>query len=279
MTKLNKKLNYDFSGHKFPDIRLEGCSYIDYAPSQSDAVQPRGVASFFVVIDGKGSITGTDRRHTVTKESGVMITDAALRFKADSIEPATAAVISISGEDAHELVAVVEKKGQGAILDFGSDSRPADAALDIVSECSKDYRSDYGVMLAFYDFVNSLWECFSEKKIPSGNIYMTRAVEYIKQNYNKSISVAGIANMLGIERSYLSRLFKIYKNKSTQNYIIDYRMRRAKRMFEEEDMNVSQVCAAVGYTNIYCFSRIFKSRVGMPPKEYMEQCRRHGSRE
>jgi AraC-like DNA-binding protein len=113
-----------------------------------------------------------------------------------------------------------------------------------------------------------------EKKIPTKNVYMTRAVEYIKQNYNKNISVENIANLLGIERSYLSRLFKTYKNKSTQNYIIDYRMHKAKRMFEEEDMNVSQVCAAVGYTNIYCFSRIFKSRVGMPPKEYMERCRK-----
>ena len=103
---------------------------------------------------------------------------------------------------------------------------------------------------------------------------MSRAIEYIKENYNKNISVENIANLLGIERSYLSRLFKTYKNKSTQNYIIDYRMQCAKRLFEREDLNVSQVCQAVGYTNIYCFSRIFKSRVGMPPKEYMEMCKK-----
>ena len=129
-------------------------------------------------------------------------------------------------------------------------------------------------MGAFYDFINSIDDYYTEKKIPSKNVYMTRAIEYIKQNYNKSISVESIADMLGIERSYLSRLFKNYKNKSTQNYIIDYRMLQAKRLFEQEDMNVSQVSTAVGYTNIYCFSRIFKSRVGMPPKEYMENCRK-----
>ena len=118
---------------------------------------------------------------------------------------------------------------------------------------------------------------FLEDKNNEEQFILSNLTEYIKQNYNQNLSVESLANILGIERSYLSRLFKTYKNKSTQNYIIDYRMRQAKRMFEEEDMNVSQVCAAVGYTNIYCFSRIFKSRVGMPPKEYMERCRRHGA--
>ena len=110
-----------------------------------------------------------------------------------------------------------------------------------------------------------------------GILQAQRTAEYIKENYNHNLSVESIANMLGIERSYLSRLFKTYKNKSTQNYIIDYRIGRAKKMFEEEDLNVSQVCAAVGYTNVYCFSRIFKSRVGMSPKEYREKCKRENA--
>ena len=172
---------------------------------------------------------------------------------------------------------MIEKRERGILLNFGSNGKIPDSARDMVTECAKTYSSDYGILLAFYDFINSVYEHYTEKKIPTKNIYMTRAVEYIKQNYNQNLSVESLANILGIERSYLSRLFKTYKNKSTQNYIIDYRMRQAKRMFEEEDMNVSQVCAAVGYTNIYCFSRIFKSRVGMPPKEYMERCRKHGA--
>ena len=172
------------------------------------------------------------------------------------------------------FLSLIDKKQNGILLDFESNSKIIDSARDLITECAKTYGSDYAVVLSFYDFINSVHEHYTEKKIPTKNVYMTSAVEYIKQNYNKNLSVEGIANMLGIERSYLSRLFKTFKNKSTQNYIIDYRMRQAKRMFEEEDMNVSQVCAAVGYTNIYCFSRIFKSRVGMPPKEYMERCRK-----
>lgn len=276
MDKLKNNLYFDFSYRRFPDIRPLECSYTEYKPSQTESFASDGNAVLLIVSDGKGVATQADRRHTVTRGKGILVTGStAVNVKADSIEPITLIYIKIGGDSVKQLVAMIEKRDSGSFLDFGNNGKIPDSARDLIMECSKPYSSDYGLMLSFYDFINSIYEHYMEKKIPTKNVYMTRAVEYIKQNYNKSLSVESIANMLGIERSYLSRLFRTYKNKSTQNYIIDYRMRQAKRMFEEEDMNVSQVCAAVGYTNIYCFSRIFKSRVGMPPKEYMERCRRH----
>ncbi|MBP3480969.1 MAG: helix-turn-helix transcriptional regulator [Clostridia bacterium] len=278
MEKLKNNLNFNYSDHRFPDVRLETCSYREYYPSQTDSFVSHGGAALLVVSDGKGVVTEEERRYTVTKGKGILITGGmTVGIKADSIEPAELIYVKIGGDSVKQLINLIEKREHGILLDFGSNGKIPDSARDMITECSKTYSSDYGIMLAFYDFINSVYEHYTEKKIPTKNIYMTRAVEYIKQNYNQNLSVESLANILGIERSYLSRLFKTYKNKSTQNYIIDYRMRQAKRMFEEEDMNVSQVCAAVGYTNIYCFSRIFKSRVGMPPKEYMERCRRHGA--
>ncbi len=275
MAKEKIKSIYNFSDHEFPDIKLEKCSLIEYDPSQSDSIPSAKCYTFIIVKDGKGAVTHSDKRTTITKGNGVVITPGeSFKFKADSIEPFSLILIQIGGKGLSTTVSNIFSRENNNILSFGINNKILDSAFDLIIECSKSYRSEFGVLLAFYEFVNSIDEYYIEKKIPTKNVYMTRAVEYIKQNYNKNISVENIANLLGIERSYLSRLFKTYKNKSTQNYIIDYRMYKAKKLFEEEDMNVSQVCTAVGYTNIYCFSRIFKSRVGMPPKEYMEQCRK-----
>lgn len=275
MSKEKAKAVYNFSEHEFPDIKLEKCSITEFNPSQSESLTSTKNYSIIVVKDGKGTVTHSDRRYTITRGNGVVLNQGDnAKFKADSIEPFSIIQIQFGGKSAEAIFSSIEKRENGSILNFLSNYKIADSANDLIVECSKPYHTDYSIMLMFYDFINSIDEHYMGKKVPTKNVYMTRAVEYIKQNYNKSISVENIANLLGIERSYLSRLFKTYKNKSTQNYIIDYRMYKAKRLFEEEDMNVSQVCAAVGYTNIYCFSRIFKSRVGMPPKEYMEQCRR-----
>ena len=266
---------YNFSEHEFPDIKLEKCGICAYSPSQEDSVTIGKNSLFIIVKDGKGTISISDKRHVLTRGNGIAVCQCEnIKIKSDSIEPFTLIFIHIAGKSAQSIISAIEKKEGGHMLSLGLNSRVYDTANDLISECSKSYSTDYGILLAFYDFINSINDQYLERKIPTKNVYMTQAVEYIKQNYNKNISVENIANLLGIERSYLSRLFKTHKNKSTQNYIIDYRMHKAKKMFEEEDMNVSQVCSAVGYTNIYCFSRIFKSRVGMPPKEYMENCRK-----
>lgn len=275
MVKDTVNSHFIFTDHEFPDIKLERCSINKYSPSQTDSLSSGKCCVFVIVKDGKGTVTLSDKRMTLAKGNGLIIDQGEnIKIKADNIEPFTLIYIHITGKSTGNILANIEKRENGPLLNLGTNSKVSDTAYDLIIECSKPYRTDYSIMLFFYDFINSVDEQYMERKIPTKNAYMTRAVEYIKQNYNKNISVENIANLLGIERSYLSRLFKTYKNKSTQNYIIDYRMYKAKRMFEEEDMNVSQVCAAVGYTNIYCFSRIFKSRVGMPPKEYMERCRK-----
>ncbi len=275
MTKNRLKAVYNFSEHSFPEVVLDKCSINEYDPSQSDTISSTKSCTFVIVKDGKGTVTFSDNRATIVKNNGVVLFSGdSAKFKADSIEPFSLIQIHINGKGISSIIANIQNRQNSNILNFGTNNKICDCANDLIVECSKTYSSDFAILLMFYDFLNSIEEHYVDKKIPTKNVYMTRAVEYIKQNYNKNISVENIANLLGIERSYLSRLFKTYKNKSTQNYIIDYRMHKAKRLFEEEDMNVSQVCTAVGYTNIYCFSRIFKSRVGMPPKEYMEQCRK-----
>lgn len=275
MEKFKRYENHDLSEHTFPDVQFEGCTLTEYNPSQTDKIICTKGTYFIIITEGKGSLIKGDKRYTLTKGMGFVISSGiTLQIKSDSIEPFTAITIRISGEASKQLFSQIEKREQDIVMKLSSHGKVIDSARDLVTECGKSYSSDYSVMVAFYEFINSIDDYYTEKKIPSKNVYMTRAIEYIKHNYNKNISVESIADMLGIERSYLSRLFKNYKHKSTQNYIIDYRMLQAKRLFEQEDMNVSQVSTAVGYTNIYCFSRIFKSRVGMPPKEYMENCRK-----
>lgn len=272
-----QSIDYNFTEHKFPDIKLERCSVTQYKPSQTDKLTANKGILFSIIIEGKGYVTIDDKRQTLTKGKGIALTSSpTIEIKADGIEPFKIIHIKLLGESSKSLYSLIENKENGCIMNFSENEKIIDSAQELITECSNTFVSDYSILLCLMEFLLSIEKLYTTKKIPTKNVYMTQAVEYIKKNYNKNISVESISDMLGIERSYLSRLFKHYKNKSTQNYIIDYRIRQAKRMFEQEDMNVSQVSAAVGYTNIYCFSRIFKSRVGVPPKEYMEKCKKLG---
>lgn len=272
---LERDDHFVFDENDFPDVRMSFCCCHRYNPSENFGPITPNRYVLNVVEAGRGVFECSGRRQSVvTGQAFVLFPGKTYRWKADGLEPWNYIGVEIIGEGVEKMFTDFGVTPQNPLINFTSPHKAMDAAYDLFMECEKKYRSHFALSVCFHHLLECLEESLVAKKIPAKNFYMTRAVEYIKENYNQNISVENIANMLGIERSYLSRLFKTYKNKSTQNYIIDYRIQRAKKMFEEEDLNVSQVCTAVGYTNIYCFSRIFKSRVGMSPKEYRAACKR-----
>ncbi len=269
------KDKFVYGDNGFLDIRLYACAKNVFKPSQVVNIPAGSRYSFISVVSGKGTLELEGKRHTAVEGQGFFLYPGhAAVLKADAVEPWSLIITELCGTQVETLALKTASIRQAPVLSFGRSGGLVLAANDLYNECLQSYENNFGILCAFNQLMRCIDDNFGDKKIPTKNFYMSRAIEYIKENYNKNISVENIANLLGIERSYLSRLFKTYKNKSTQNYIIDYRMQCAKRLFEREDLNVSQVCQAVGYTNIYCFSRIFKSRVGMPPKEYMEMCKK-----
>lgn len=55
------------------------------------------------------------------------------------------------------------------------------------------------------------------------------------------------------------------------NYILDVKVEKAKEMLKGADMTVSEVSLAVGYDNFSYFSKLFKDRTGVSPKEYRKK--------
>lgn len=97
---------------------------------------------------------------------------------------------------------------------------------------------------------------------------MEEALRYIEANYAHSVNIQVIADHLNIERTYLYRLFKDITGVSPQEYLLDYRIRRACSLLKETDLPVSDIARSVGYGDALYFSRLFKQKKGSPPSEY-----------
>lgn len=105
----------------------------------------------------------------------------------------------------------------------------------------------------------------AQKKKPD---YVEAAKEYIHQNYQHNITVGIIAEYIGLDRSYFSRLFSRNAGISLREYLIDYRMKQACQLLKETDFTVQAIAASVGYTNYAVFSRRFKSHKGLSAGEW-----------
>lgn len=100
--------------------------------------------------------------------------------------------------------------------------------------------------------------------------YAMRVKNFIKRNYMNDVSVEALAESLGVNRIYLTRLFKADYGISIKKYLVSVRMSHAKR-FIEDGHSVSEAADMVGYSDVFAFSKMFKSYFGISPSSIKDK--------
>lgn len=95
-----------------------------------------------------------------------------------------------------------------------------------------------------------------------------KVVKYMLDNLMQNISLEDICQTTGYSRSYLHNVFKERTGRSVAEYHKRLRLEMAKQMIREGRKNFSEIVAAMNYSTLQHFSRIFKRYIGMTPKEY-----------
>ncbi len=98
--------------------------------------------------------------------------------------------------------------------------------------------------------------------------YVELAVEHIKYNYQNGINVSDIAEHIGISRAYLNHAFQQELGVSIQKFLIDFRMHKAANLLVSTTAAIKQISQAVGYEDQLAFSKAFKKKFEMSPKNY-----------
>ena len=95
------------------------------------------------------------------------------------------------------------------------------------------------------------------------------AISYINKHYSdQELSLNQIAEQIQITPSYLSSLFKKYKQQNISTYITNIRIKKACQLLKTTTYSLKEISAMVGYSNQYYFSSCFKKIVGVNPSTY-----------
>lgn len=91
------------------------------------------------------------------------------------------------------------------------------------------------------------------------------------RNDCRGFSITAFADQIRMNADYLSRLFKQHTGMTIGDFLTETRLMKAAGMLDDPaGFKIYEVCEAVGYTDQPYFSRIFKRRFGMTPKEYQK---------
>ena len=98
--------------------------------------------------------------------------------------------------------------------------------------------------------------------------YVELAMEYIRSHFQEDLTVAKLAQYVGLNRSYLTTVFQNTINMSPQQYLMRFRMEWAAGMLCEDKLTVGEIARSCGYPDPLTFSKAFKRTLGVTPTQY-----------
>lgn len=227
------------------------------------------------VESGEGSVSINDRRYHLNSGDMFFIFPMQRnRYRASQVRPWKYRWIGFSGERAAALLASVGITADHPVL-LRTTSDAINMGFQAIFELLTQRQAGYGLK-ATSIFLDVLWQFLERQRhtpvIVSHRIdYVSTTKRLIHSSYNRNVPIAEIATKLGVNRSYLSQIFRRSTGESIQEYLIGYRMERAKEHLSHTDLPIHAVAQAVGYSSYYSFAKRFRAVVGAAPSEYRDR--------
>jgi AraC-like DNA-binding protein len=97
---------------------------------------------------------------------------------------------------------------------------------------------------------------------------LQQAIEYIDQNFHKTIGLKDVSREAGVSSGHLCLLFKQYMKTSPMIYIIELRLQYARRLLKNSYLSVKEVGTMCGFNDSNYFCRRFLKKYGCSPGSF-----------
>lgn len=204
------------------------------------------------VLSGKGCYRTGGREYRLGKGESFLIRPGEVtQYQADEREPWHYIWIAFNGRlarDFHSLP-VIGKPSPGIFYEIRR-------AMGI-----RELRRELLASLLFQLYC----ECFRGRT--GERDYVKEVYDFICCNYMSDITVEGLADMVNLDRRYLSRRFKERFGVPVRQFLMEYRLEKAAE-FLSRGFSVADTAEMAGYRDVCNFSKMFKKIRGKSPAEY-----------
>ena len=125
--------------------------------------------------------------------------------------------------------------------------------------------------------IPSVAEHLASLQVSRAKRTIRQVLDYIHERYDSDLSLRQVAEQFGLSPTQLSRAFKEETNIPFGDYLLQYRMEKAKEFLVHTDMPIKDIAEKLRYTSVQNFTRVFKQTVRVPPGQYRKQYREGGT--
>ncbi len=265
-------------------LYLQSCGIERCVPGYTWPGSAREGYHLHIVLSGKGELRVMGRQYAIHEGQMFLVKDGEpTEYSADTEDPWYYAWIVFCGHNARSYM---EYAGFGDGIYVQDCHVDPTAFRDILqkiidhphlSYSSEIYRLSLAIQalsLAIESYEKSQ-EARPERNMLTVDDYVNYAVEYIQNNY-AHVRIGDVAEYLGLNRTYMTSIFKRKMLLSPQEFLMQVRMDHARDMLQQTDFSIRAISGEVGYEDQLTFSKIFKKKFGVSPEKYRRALRENG---
>lgn len=102
-------------------------------------------------------------------------------------------------------------------------------------------------------------------------VKLRQVTEFIGDNYGRDIKLAELAQVAGMSSFHFAREFKRTTGTTPHQYLIKFRIERAKTLLAKRDLPLIEVSLRSGFSHQSHFTRLFRRVTGTTPHSYRTQ--------
>jgi len=93
-------------------------------------------------------------------------------------------------------------------------------------------------------------------------------ISVLKDNIYSSMTFSELAKKACFSKSYITKLFKADVGTGVMECYLNLKIEEAKKLISEKNLSVTEIASKLCFSSVHYFSRIFKIKTGMSPKQY-----------
>lgn len=122
----------------------------------------------------------------------------------------------------------------------------------------------FGHLLGTFIYANRNSEDLDEESNP----VLHRCIQFMEKNLDRKLTLQQIAAVAGLSPTYFTTLFRKQTNYSPLSYFSHLKILKACEYLDYTRKKVKEISFRLGYSDPYYFTRDFKSKMGMSPRQY-----------
>lgn len=222
-----------------------------------------------VVLKGKGVYEVRGKTYQLETGNVFLICPKEVTlYKADEWEPWEYAWIAFDGYEVKKILnQTVFQDNQLVCL-----PKQHKSVMEEICKLSELFESsqynEFELTGLFYRLMGLMIERKGDSRESYEKQYYQKAFDYIRHNYGYPIKITDIAKHVGIDRTYLYKIFMEMEGSSPKQFLIQFRVQAAKNMLGTKKYSVTETAYSCGFKDAAAFCNHFKNITGMTPKQY-----------